>query len=277
MRACRFEEVALFSVIKSIWMHSSLIGRLVTREVERRFKGTYFGLLWTIVGPLLMLATYSFAFGTVFGAKWGTAGAAGSDVPYPLAIFSGLMLANMFMELLGRSPGLILENVSYVKKVVFPLEIIPPVALGSVLVTTGITFVVFLASYLFSIGFPPVSILLIPLQIVPLLCLMLGGSYFLASLGVFLRDIGQIVPPITMALMITSTTFFRYDSLPPEWQTIILFNPLTIPIMGFRDLVFEGRLPDMLLWFSHFAVSLVVLAAGSYWFYRTKRAFADVL
>ncbi len=267
----------MFLVIKSIWTNFPLIRRLVTREVERKFKGTYFGLLWTIVGPLLMLATYSFAFGTVFGAKWGAAGTTDSSVPYPLAVFSGLMLANMFMELLGRSPGLILENVSYVKKVVFPLEIIPPVALGSVLVTTGITFLVFLVSYYFSVGLPPLTMLLIPLEILPLLCLTLGLSYLLASLGVFLRDIGQIVPPITMALMITSTTFFHFDTLPPEWQRVILFNPLTIPIMGFRDLVFEGKLPDMGLWVLHFAASLIILAAGSFWFYRTKRAFADVL
>jgi lipopolysaccharide transport system permease protein len=267
----------LISIIKSIWTNFPLIRRLVTREVERKFKGTVFGLLWTIVGPLLMLATYTFAFGTVFGAKWGIAGTVASAVPYPLAIFSGLMLATMFMELLSRSPGLILENVSYVKKVVFPLEIIPPVALGSVLVTTGVTFLVFLVAYYFSLGLPPLTIFLIPLEIVPLLCMMLGASYFLASLGVFLRDIGQIVPPVTMALMITSTTFFHFDTLPAEWQTIVLFNPLTIPIMGFRDLVFEGKLPDLGLWFLHFGVSLVILAAGAYWFHRTKRAFADVL
>ncbi len=224
-----------------------------------------------------MLATYSFAFGTVFGAKWGAAGNANSGVPYSLAIFSGLMLAIFFMELLGRSPGLILENVSYVKKVVFPLEIIPAVALGSALVTTAITFVVFLVFYVFSIGIPPLTILLVPLEILPLLLLSLGLSYVLASLGVFLRDIGQIVPPLTTALMLTSTTFFHLDALPPEWQTVVLFNPLAIPIIGFRDLVFEGKLPNIGLWTAHFAVSLLIFAAGSFWFYRTKRAFADVL
>jgi lipopolysaccharide transport system permease protein len=269
-------EVNLFSVIKSIWTNFSLVRRLVVREVERKFKGTVFGLVWTIIGPLLMLATYSFAFGTVFGARWVTSDDP-NGIPYPLAIFSGLMLAGIFMELLGRSPSLVLENVSYVKKVVFPLEIIPAVALGSALVTTCITFLVFFAFYFYSLGLPPVTTLLIPLEIVPLLCLTLGLSYLLASLGVFLRDIGQIVPAISTALLLTSTTFFQPEQVPQEWQTLMLFNPLTIPITGFRDLVFHGNLPDMSLWFAHFAASLLILAAGAFWFQKTKRAFADVL
>jgi lipopolysaccharide transport system permease protein len=267
----------LISLLKSIWKNGPLIRRLVVREVERKFKGTLFGLIWTVIGPLFMLATYSFAFGTVFGARWDTADAATPGIPYPLAVFSGLMLAGMFMEVLGRSPTLILENVSYVKKVVFPLEIIPTVAIGSALVTTFITFLVFFAFYLYLIGVPPLTTLLVPLQILPLLCLTLGLSYLLASLGVFLRDIGQIIPPITTALLLTSTTFFKIDQLPEQWQSIVLFNPLTVPITGFRDLVFAGKLPDLGLWFVHLLVSLLILGIGSFWFQRTKRAFADVL
>ncbi|MGL4489558.1 MAG: ABC transporter permease [Rhizobiaceae bacterium] len=254
-----------------------MIRRLANREVERKFRGTVFGLVWALIGPLFMLAIYSFAFGTVFGARWALPGANSTEVPYSLAIFSGLLLAGMFMELLNRAPGLVLENVSYVKKVVFPLEIIPVVALYAALVTTCIAFLVFVTFYVYLLGLPPLTILLIPFHIIPLLCLTLGLCYMLASLGVFLRDIGQIVPPIATALLLTSTTFFQLEQLPVDWKNWVLLNPLTIPITGFRDLAFAGKLPEASLWLMHFAVSLLVLGIGAYWFQKTKKAFADVL
>ena len=165
-----------------------LIFTLVRREVAARYRGAMLGNLWALFTPLFMLAVYTFIFSVVFKARW--SGGSDSRSEFALVLFAGLMVFNLFAECFNRAPRLILDNVNYVKKVVFPLEILPWVALGSALVNLGISLLVWLAFYGVAFGVPPVTVLLFPLMILPLLLLVLGLSWALAALGVG----GCIVP-----------------------------------------------------------------------------------
>ncbi|MGY3576853.1 lipopolysaccharide transport system permease protein [Bradyrhizobium sp. USDA 4504] len=194
-----------------------------------------------------------------------------------MLMFLGLILFGIVAEPLNRAPGLVLENVAYVKKVVFPLEILPVVALLSALFTAAISFIIFLVVYLFLYGVPPATILLVPFALLPLLLMTTGAVYFLSSLGVFLRDARHVLPLLTTALLFLSSVFTPPDAVPEKFRLLFSLNPVTLSVNNARDLAFWGRLPDPIEWFLYFLLSILVCAVGAYWFARTKKGFADVV
>jgi lipopolysaccharide transport system permease protein len=232
--------------------------------------------LWSLVNPLLMLAVYTFVFGFVFKAKWGSGGA-GGPAQFALVLFAGLIVFNLFSECITRAPGLIVSQPNLVKKVVFPLELIPVVQLGSALFHALVSIAVLLVAFLVVHGLPPASALLLPLVLLPLCCLCLGLTWFLAALGVYLRDIGQAIGILTSALMFLSPLFFPLSALPETAQQLVLLNPLSIPIEETRAVLLWGSAPHWLPLLAYSVFALASMHMGYWWFQRTRNGFADVL
>ncbi|HEX2020101.1 MAG TPA: ABC transporter permease [Aurantimonas sp.] len=269
----------MFSMFSIVWTNRVLTWRLARREIEARFRGSFLGVFWAAIMPLAMLGIYSFVFGGIFNARWVRPEQPGvlADYGFPLVLFSGLMVFGILSEPLSRSPGLIMENVSYVKKVVFPLEVLPFVALISALINMVITLAVFLAVFLLFHGLPPATILFLPIVLLPVMLMTLGIVYLLSSLGVFLRDLKQVMPILTAALLFLAPVFYPLSVVPEAYRSLMLLNPLTLGVLFAQDVIFWGRLPDPLAWGGYLLASILVFAAGSWWFLRTKKAFADVL
>lgn len=259
----------------SFLRNRNLIATLVKREVIGRYRGSVMGILWSFFNPVLMLAVYTFVFSIVFKARW--SGGGESKTEFALVLFAGLLVFNLFSECLNRAPSLILANVNYVKKVVFPLEILPWVSLGSAFFHMLISLLVWLIFFLVFFGVPHATALLLPLVLLPLLLMTLGLSWILASLGVYLRDVSQIVGIVTSTLMFLSPIFYPLSSLPPNYQTILRLNPLTPSIEDVRAVLIWGQIPDGLD-FGLYTLATGLLAwLGFVWFQKTRKGFADVL
>ncbi len=263
------------TVFSSFWRHRQLVLQMVRREIVGRYRGSLLGLLWSFVNPVLMLAVYTFVFSIVFQARWGKGGE--DKYEFALVLFAGLIVFNLFSECVSRAPGLILANVNYVKKVIFPLEILPWVTLGSALFHAGISLAVLLL-FLGAIGSAiHWTVLLLPIVVLPLLLLIMGLSWLLASVGVFVRDVGQFINMVMTILMFMSPIFYPASALPESVRGYLFLNPLTFIIEQARDVVIWGTLPD---WGGLAAYSVIAMAAawaGLFWFAKTRKGFADVL
>lgn len=259
----------------SFWRNRALIKALVKREVIGRYRGSLMGILWSFFNPIFMLTVYTFVFSFVFKARWG----AGSDskAEFALVLFSGLMVFNLFAECVNRAPSLILSNVNYVKKVVFPLEILPWVSLGASLFHAMISLCVWLLAYIAFFGMPHASMVMLPLVVLPLALLIMGLTWMLASLGVFLRDVAQIIGLLTTALMFMSPIFYPATALPDEYRKVLYLNPLTLIIEQTRDVLFWAKWPDSISLLAFFFLSALIAWAGFAWFQKTRKGFADVL
>lgn len=259
----------------SLWRNRSLAKALVQREVVGRYRGSLMGILWSFFNPIFMLLIYTFVFSVVFKARWN----AGSDskTEFSLVLFAGLIVFNLFAECFNRAPSLILSNVNYVKKVVFPLEILPWVALGSAMFHALISLGVWLFAYLIFFGMPHITVLLLPLIIFPLLLLIMGLSWGLASLGVYLRDVSQLTGIFSMMLMFLSPIFYPISALPEEYRHLLLLNPLTPAIEQVRSVLFWGKLPDVSMLLFYYLATGLIAWLGFFWFQKTRKGFSDVL
>ncbi|MBM3599505.1 MAG: ABC transporter permease [Alphaproteobacteria bacterium] len=253
-----------------------LIRQLAVREVVSRYRGSWLGLVWSLVNPLLMLAVYTFVFGIVFRVRWGQRGDDG-PIGFALVLFAGLIVHGFFAECVTRAPGLVVGNANYVKRVVFPLEILPYVALAAALFHAAVSLVVLLAFFVATAGMPPLTIALLPIVWAPFALLILGLCWFLASLGVYLRDIGQVTQPVVTVLLFLSPVFFPLEALPPALRPWLQLNPLTFIIDQTRAVLLWGQMPDWTGLAAYALVGLLVAWLGFYWFERTRRGFADVL
>jgi len=262
-------------LVASFWHNRGLILQLAKREVIGRYRGSILGILWSFFQPLLMLCVYTFVFGVVFRARWNTGSE--SKIEYALVLFAGLLVFNLFAECTLRAPNLVVGNTNYVKKIIFPLEVLPWVAFASALFHTGVSFAAWLVVYLLVFGVPHGTMLLFPLILVDVMLLSMGIAWFLASLGVYLRDVGQIVGIIVPALMFLSPIFYPVSALPEEYRRLLYTNPLTFLIEQARDVLIWDKVPawSSLGLFTIFAAALAWL--GFVWFQKTRRGFADVL
>lgn len=246
------------------------------REILARYKGSVLGLFWSFVNPLLMLAVYTFVFSVVFKARWGTSGDQ-SRTEFALLLFAGLIFYSLFAECVNRAPSLILSNTNYVKKVIFPLEILPVVAFLSTLFHTIISLIVWLVAYLLFFGIPHPTILYLPLILLPFYFLITGLSWALAAFGVYLRDISQVVSVITTILMFLTPIFYPLEAIPEPYRQIICLNPLASMIEQVRAVLFWGHAPYVHNLVILFIGSLIVYWLGFAWFQMTRKGFADVI
>jgi homopolymeric O-antigen transport system permease protein len=262
-------------VFKSLWQYRALILQMIRREVIGRYRGSLLGILWSFFNPILMLAVYTFVFSVVFQARWGEG--TGSKTEFAIILFAGLIVYSLFAECLNRAPGLILSNVNFVKKVVFPLEILPWVALGASLFHTAISIGVLLIFYvLVNLDFNWTAIFL-PLVLLPLAILTMGLSWFLASIGVYLRDVGQTIGIVTTVMLFLSPIFYPVAALPEEYRLLLQLNPLSFIIEQARDVLVWGKPPDWMGLSVYLVCAIMVAWLGLSWFQKTRRGFADVL
>jgi lipopolysaccharide transport system permease protein len=264
------------SIIKSIWIHRYLIWNLTCREVLGRYKGSFLGVLWSFITPVLMLLIFTFVFRTAFNAKWDDSyiNSAGN---FALILFVGLIIFSLISESVTKAPILIINNVNFVKKIVFPLEVLPLVTIGASIFHAFICILVWFIGYILINGAPPIRVLLLPLIIAPLVFFTLGVSWLLASLGVYLRDISQVIGAGCQALMFMSPIFYPVSALPEKYQWIIKLNPLTMVIEQGRDCLFLGVFPDWHTLLSAYILAFLTAWFGYVWFQKTRKGFADVL
>lgn len=275
MNSRRNPSISPVALIQSLRANWSLTLALARREIVGRYRGSFMGLMWSFFHPLLMLAVYTFVFSVVFNARWpqGT----DSKTEFALVLFTGLIVFSLFSECVNRAPSVILNNANYVKKVVFPLEILPIVTLLSAGFHMLISILVWLGFYFIFFGVPPVTIMLLPLVLAPLVFITMGLSWLLASLGVYLRDVAQIIGVVTTILMFMSPIFYSVEALPVEYRSLMLANPLTTNIEQVRDVMIWGRGIDWTAWLLLLLGSMAMTWLGFAWFQKTRAGFADVL
>ncbi|AHF08078.1 ABC transporter permease [Desulfitobacterium metallireducens] len=260
----------------SFWHNRQLIWQMTRRDVASRYRGSFMGMAWSFFNPMLMLFVYTFVFSVVFKSKWGVS-TQESRADFAIILFVGMIVQGIFAECINRAPGLIISNVNYVKKVVFPLEILPWVALESALFYSLVSVSVLLLAQLIINHSIMWTIILYPLVLLPLALGIMGLTWLFAALGVYLRDIGQITGILTTVLMFLSPVFYPISALPEKYQILLQINPLTLIIEESRKVLIYGNLPDWLSLGIAFLVSLVIASAGFWWFQKTRKGFADVL
>lgn len=248
---------------------------LARREIRGRFVDTYFGLGHYVLLPILMLTIYTFVFGVIFQSRWPNVG--GGIYDFAARMFIGLIAFQFFSEVVNRAPGLVLENPTYVKKVLFPLETLVPIAVLVGLFSSVISMAVFLAGYLLTMGLPPIEILWVPVIWVPLILITAGFSWALAALGVYLRDIKQLVGVAVSVMLFLSPLFYPISAVPEAYRPLLLINPLTFIIESMRNAAFLGDSPALLPLLVLFIISIAIAQFGYWVFIRTKRGFADVV
>jgi lipopolysaccharide transport system permease protein len=271
----RRDTVNPVHLLRGIWRSRDLILQMTKREVVGRYRGSILGMLWSFFNPVLMLTIYTFVFSVIFKARWGTGG--DSKFEFALILFAGLIVFNIFAECVNRARSLIVGNVNYVKKVVFPLEVLPLVTMGAALFHGLISLIVLIVFYLLLSATLHWTIIFAPLVILPLLFLVLGLSWFLASFGVFVRDTAQAIGMLTTVLMFLSPIFFPVSALPDKYQAFIYMNPLTFVIEQMRNVLLWGKLPWWPGWSLSMLLGVVVTWGGLFWFQKTRKGFADVL
>ncbi len=257
------------------WKHRGLIWQMSRREVIGRYRGSLFGLLWSFVIPVLMLVVYTFVFSFIFQARWGEE--TGSKSEFAIFLFTGLIVYSLFAESVNRAPTLMLNNANYVKKVVFPLEILPWVVMGSVLFHSALSVFVLLIFYAMLHGYVHWTIVFLPVIFFPLVLFTMGIAWLLASSGTFLRDVSQSIGIITTVMLFMSPVFYPASVLPKDIRPYLFLNPLTFIIEQARDVIIVGNTPAWLRLGIYSAISLGVAWFGFYWFQKTRKGFADVL
>ena len=270
------QSISPLALCKSLWGNRQLILQLTKREVIGRYKGSMMGLTWSFFNPVFMLTVYTFVFSVVFKSRW-VIDSDESKTQFSVILFVGMIVHGLFAEVLNRAPTLILSNVNYVKKVVFPLEILPVIAMGASLFHSVISLMVLLVAFVIFNGYLQITVFYIPFVLLPLIILTMGLAWVLASLGVFLRDVGQTIGIIITVLMFLSPIFFPVSAMPVEFRPWLMLNPLTFIIEQAREVLIWGRAPDWFGLFIYNLVGLLVAWIGYAWFQKTRKGFADVL
>jgi lipopolysaccharide transport system permease protein len=263
-------------MLAGVVRHRDLAWELVKRDFLGRYRGSIVGVAWSLFHPLLMLTIYTFVFSVAFKARW--AGSGDDDrIGFAIVLFSGMIVHGFFAECLTRSPDLIRSHPNYVKKVVFPLEVLPWMVVASALLHFAVSFVVLLGFCLFAgVRIHPTA-LLVPVVLLPLLLMTIGLTLAFAALGVYLRDLAQGMGAIANVLLFLSPVFYPLEALPPAYRGLIEWNPITLPVTQLRDVLLWGRGVAWGSWALALAVGALVCMLGYAWFQKTRKGFADVV
>lgn len=263
------------SFVRTVLVQHELVAELARGDVAGRYRGSVLGLLWSLASPLLLLAAFTFVFGTVFQSRWG--GAATGHGEYALLLFPGILLHGLMAEAVNRAPNLVTAVPNYVKKVVFPLELLPLVAVVSALFHALIGFGVLAVALFFVHGGLPASAVALPLIVLPYVLVVLGVTWILAALGVYLRDIAQVTGLLTMLLMFLSPVLYPVSALPEPYRAWLWFNPLTLPLEETRGVLIAGHWPEWGALALYTLAATAIACAGYWWFQKTRKGFADVV
>ena len=264
------------ALLRHLWSHRDLIWQLTRREVEGRYRGSFIGIFWSFVSPLVLLGIFTFVGGVVLKIRWSESSTGGLG-DFALMLFAGLIAYSVFGECVSRAASLIVAVPSYVKKVVFPLEVLPVSVLGSALFHGLVSLAALFTFSLVHRGTLPWTIVFLPLAALPLALLSLGLTWFLASLGVFLRDLGYAVPLLLQVVFFATPIMYPAESVPTRFRAALYLNPLAWTVESFRALIFRGALPDWVGLVAWTAGAGVFMLLGYAWFMKTRKGFADVL
>lgn len=262
--------------LRALKRYRHLIVGLVQRDITMRFRQSTLDLLWLVLQPLALLLIYSFVFQVVLRVRWGAPEAGGDPVPTGLLLFVGLTIHTLLAETLIRAPAVITGNVSYVKKVVFPLAVLPVVIILSSLVFMAASLIISALASILLIGYVAPTTPLIVLPLLALTIMTLGIGWLVASVGVFFRDLNQIMPYVTTILLFTSPICFPKEMVPPQFLGLLAINPLTIPVEMTRAMMF-GHPFDLFELVVYTAIALIIFAIGYVVFQKLRPGFADVL
>ncbi|MDE2430277.1 MAG: ABC transporter permease [Burkholderiales bacterium] len=268
--------VNVAALLRSLWTNRQLITQMTRREVVGRYQGSVMGLTWSFFHPALMLAVYTFVFSVVFKSRWG-GGNVESKTDFAVLLFTGMIVHGLFADVINRAHGVVSGNSNYVKRVIFPLEILPVVTLGAALFHSLVSLSVLLLAFLLFNSYLHWTAIFLPFIFLPLIILSLGFAWLLASLGVFLRDVGQTIGIFTMVLMFLSPIFYPVAALPPAFRPWLLDNPLTFIIEQARDVLVWGKSPQWMGLTIYTVVAMFIAWLGYAWFQKTRKGFADVL
>ena len=269
------KQVGLGALASGLWENRGLVGQLARRDVSARYRGSLVGVAWMFINPLLMLGIYTFVFSVVFKARWGDSSL--DHGSFAVVLFVGILVHGLFAECLNRAPGLVLENAGYVKRIVFPLEILPWVSLGTSLFHTATSFAVLLAAEWVVMGRIPWTVIFLPLVFLPLALATMGLSWAFAAVGVYVRDIGQMTSLLTTAMLFLSPVFYPISALPERYRFLFLMNPLTPIIELARDVAVWGHVPNWTMLTVSMLFAVVLAWIGFWAFQRMRPGFADVL
>ncbi len=272
-----WHHLSPFGFARSLWEHGDLIRQFTLREIQGRYKGSSLGLFWSFLQPLALLLIYTFVFGVVFRARWAHQQRTGSLGEFAFVLFCGLIPFNLFNECVSRASNLVVMVPNYVRRVVFPLEVLPVSAVGSACFHATVSLAVLVAVRLAAQGTVAPTLLLLPVVVPPLLFLCLGLTWFLASLGVFFRDLSYVVSLVLQVLLFATPIFYPLDAVPERFRPILRGNPLAAMVENFRRVVLWGVPPDWGWLTASWLVGTTVMLLGYAWFMKTKRGFADVL
>jgi lipopolysaccharide transport system permease protein len=261
---------------KRLWSQRDLIRQFTRREIEGRYRSSMLGLGWSFINPLVLLGVYTFVFGVVFKQRWGGLGSDGL-AEFGLVLFAGLIAFGIFSECVGRAPGLIVSTPNYVKRVVFPLEVLPVSVLGSALFHAAISLTVLLGMHLVLGGAVHWTWLLIPVVLLPIILISLGLLWVLASLGVFLRDLAYTVTLVVQVLFFVTPIFYPLELVPASLRTLVSYNPLASGVQSLRAVIFAGALTGWPALLVSGVIGLATMFLGYAWFMRTRGAFGDVI
>lgn len=259
--------------LRDLLANRFLLYRLTARDIRGRYQGSVFGTLWSFATPLLLLCAYWFVLGVVLRARFGTT----PQAAYPVVLFAGLIVHLFFAEVVGRAPALIFDHATYVKKVVFPLTVLPWMTLGTAVFHLMVNLSILFVGQWLIVGSVPPTWPLVFVTLLPFLPLLLGLSWFASALTVFLRDIQQVVPLVLMMMMFLSPIFFPIETVPERFRAFMYLVPTTAIILQVRKVTVLGQLPDLQVLGIYTLVSLAVMSLGYRAFSRTRKGFADVL
>jgi len=265
----------LAKLVKTLVLHKDLIVGLTMREIQSRYRGATFGIFWALLNPLIMLAVYTFFFTEVLKAKW--PGIVQSSLDFSLVLFPGLIMFGFFSECVSKAPTLIVNNQGFVKKIVFPLEILPVVSLFGAFFHAAVGLLIWCAFFIAIKHELHLSTLLVAAPFVPLGLMTLGISMALAALGTYLRDTTHVVAGLLGGLIFLSPIFYPISILPEKYRGIIMLNPITVAVEQIRAVLYHGQMIDWTQWSVYLLVSLVVASLGLWVFQRARVGFADVL
>ena len=268
-----FAPVEVFRILRR---HRSLLWQHTCRSVAGRYRGSYLGMAWSFLHPLLMLTVYTFVFGVIMRVQWDRA-ATPSRMEFALTLFAGMVMFNIFAEVVNRAPSLIMGSPNYVKKVVFPLEILPVSLMGEALFHGLVSLIILLSGVAIWHHGLPWTVLLLPVVLVPLLLLTLGLGWLFAALGVFIRDIGQGITVVTTILFYLTPIIYPLTAVPEHLRFPLRLNPLAVITEECRQIVLWNAVPSW-SWYAYAtAISVVVFCLGFGLFQSLKRTFADVV
>lgn len=274
------EHFSPVGMVRSIWEHRRLIGNFASRDLAERHKGALLGMGWNFLSPLLTLAVYTIVFGYIFGQRWDK-GNLPDKLDFPLTFFAGNILFHIFAECANRGPTLVSGKPNLVRKVVFPLEILPVAAVWSACVQAIITAALLLVvlALVGGIGALHWHIVLFPVVMLPLVMISIGVAWALSAIGVFLRDLRHVVVVCTQLLMFMTPLFYKVDRIPEQYpwlRAIIEHNPMSVIVESGRRILLWGEMPDWvaLQWTIVFGAGVMLI--GHFIFSAMRRSMADV-